>query len=106
VRRGSEADTGRRLAIQKRGTSGLYLTFVGMTLRRPLLIRDMLGAAWAFRARRWYARAPFLPVPPTSYLRWRLETAYGDSGAVPPAAEAARFLRWATRMRRHNKNRY
>lgn len=25
----------------------------------------------------WYRHAPFLPVPPSDYLRWRLQTAYG-----------------------------
>ena len=25
----------------------------------------------------WFRHAPFLPVPPRDYLRWRLQTAYG-----------------------------
>lgn len=84
----------------------LYLRFAGMALRRPLLFRDILGAAWSFRDRRWYAHPPYLPLPPDPYLRWRLDTAYGDPEAAPPAAEGARFLRWATRMRRRNRNRF
>jgi len=35
---------------------------------------------------RWFRKAPYLPVPARSYLRWRLETAYGynrpSSGTV------------------------
>ena len=60
----------------------------------------MVRAAWAFRARDWYLRAPFLPLPPRSYMRWRMETAYGDPEAVPTATELERYLVWTTRMRR------
>ena len=83
----------------------LYLKFLGMALRRPSLILHLAGAAWAFRARSWYRRPPFLPLPPKKYLRWRMETAYGDPDALPPAPEAERFLRWTTRMRRLQKDR-
>jgi hypothetical protein len=72
---------------------------VGLALRRPGLIPSMLGAAWAFRARGWYRRFPFLPLPDPVYMRWRRETAYGDSDAVPDDDEMARFLLWASRMR-------
>jgi len=60
----------------------------------------MARTAWAFRARAWYRRPPFLPVPPASYMRWRMETAYGDPGAVPSVAELERYLVWTSRMRR------
>jgi hypothetical protein len=33
-------------------------------------------------------------------MQWRMETAYGDPDAVPPAAELERFVRWAHAMRR------
>jgi hypothetical protein len=73
---------------------------VGLALRRPLLIPTLLATAWAFRARGWYRRPPFLPLPPADYLRWRMDTAYGDPDASPPAAELARFVTWAAAMRR------
>jgi len=25
----------------------------------------------------WYRKPPFIPIPPSSYIRWRLKTAYG-----------------------------
>lgn len=80
---------------------GVYRSLLGTVLRRPRLIPALLGLAWAARARGWYRRPPFLPLPPASYLRWRMETAYGDGAATPPAHEAERFLVWARRMRRH-----
>ena len=73
---------------------------IGIALRRPWIIPHVVGAAWAMRARRWYARAPFLPLPPRIYVDWRMETAYGDAHANPPADELARYLVWSTRMRR------
>lgn len=51
------------------------------------------------RARRWYTRAPFLPLPPRAYLAWRMETAYGAGAAVPTADELERYVVWSARMR-------
>ena len=33
-------------------------------------------------------------------MRWRMDTAYGDPDAVPPADELERYLVWTSRMRR------
>jgi hypothetical protein len=64
------------------------------------MIPHLVGAAWAFRAVDWYAKPPFLPLPPRSYMRWRMETAYGDADATPTPVEFERYLVWSTRMRR------
>lgn len=64
------------------------------------MIPYLLGAAWAFRARGWYRRPPFLPLPPHSYMRWRLDTAYGDPEATPSIDEMERYLVWTARMRK------
>lgn len=77
-----------------------YLEIAAIAIRRPALLPALLGAAWAFRARDWYRRPPFLPLPSRRYLRWRMETAYGDPDATPPADELARFLIWAREMRK------
>ncbi|NNK62270.1 MAG: hypothetical protein HKO98_03600 [Gemmatimonadetes bacterium] len=74
--------------------------FLGLAIRRPGLIPALVGMAWSFRARDWMRRPPFLPLPPKDYMRWRMETAYGDPEAVPPADELERFVRWAAAMRR------
>ena len=45
--------------------------------------------------RGWWRRPPFLPVPTATYLRFRLETAYGGTGDQPPAADdLVTYLRW------------
>jgi hypothetical protein len=68
-----------------------------LTLRamvNPRLAIDLVRLAWSFRARDWYRRPPFLPLPPRDYLRWRMFTAYGDERAVPPLEDVVRFARW------------
>jgi hypothetical protein len=61
---------------------------------RPRLAVDLLRLTWSFRARGWYRRPPFLPLPPPEYMRWRMFTAYGDEAAVPPVEDVVRFARW------------
>lgn len=68
-------------------------------LARPALWPALLGAAWRFRRSDWYRRPPFLPLPPTEYLDWRMHTAYGERGE-PRVEEMARYLRWSARMGR------
>lgn len=61
---------------------------------RPRLAVDLLRLTWSFRARDWYRHAPFLPLPPREYVRWRMFTAYGDEDAIPPVDDVVRFARW------------
>lgn len=77
-----------------RSWTGLYTRLALRAVVNPRLAIDLLRLGWAFRAREWYRRPPFLPLPPTSYLRWRMLTAYGDENAVPPVEDVVRFARW------------
>jgi hypothetical protein len=79
------------------GWGRLTLTLAGRALAHPTLARDLLTVAWRFRARDWYRRPPFLPVPDPDYVRWRMYTAYGDERALPPADDVVRYARWAAR---------
>ena len=82
------------------GSGWLGLTFQ-LTLRalvNPRLALDLLRLAWAFRARDWYRRLPFLPIPPAEYIRWRMYTAYGDEHAVPSVEDIVRFATWRRRV--------
>src|SRR2546425_5980523 len=49
--------------------SALYLRLALRALVRPRLAVDLLRLAWSFRARDWYRRPPFLPIPPRDYMR-------------------------------------
>jgi len=77
----------------------LVLTLAPRALVHPGLAADLLRVAWRFRARDWWRHAPFLPLPPEEYVRWRMYTAYGDEEAVPTAEEVVRYARWVGRQR-------
>ena len=66
-------------------------------LRRPTTAAALLRVAWRFRRRGWWKRFPFLPLPATDYVRWRMHTAYGDDDFTPPASDVERYARWALR---------
>lgn len=74
--------------------TSLTLSLTARAAVNPRVAADLLTMAWAFRRRDWYRRAPFLPVPPTEFVRWRMHTAYGDESAIPPLEDVLRFARW------------
>ena len=82
------------LPAASRSWKGLLLRLALRALVNPRVAVDLLRTAWAFRRREWWRRAPFLPVPDATYLRWRMYTAYGDEDAVPPLEDVIRFARW------------
>lgn len=77
---------------------GLVARLAARAAVNPRLAADLLAAAWAFRRRRWWTRAPFLPLPDRTYLRWRMYTAYADEAAVPPVEDVVRFARWRRKL--------
>ena len=42
----------------------------------------------------WWRRPPFLPLPDPDYLRFRLQTAYGDDRRAPDPADVITYLHW------------
>lgn len=74
--------------------ANLTLRLIGRCLRHPSLVLDLARVIWRFRARDWYRRPPFLPLPDRNYVAWRMHTAYGDHHAVPPAEDIERYARW------------
>ena len=79
------------------GWSRLSLSLALRAVRHPATGAALLRVAWRFRRRGWWRRAPFLPLPDRDYVRWRMHTAYGDYGSVPPADDVIRYARWAVR---------
>lgn len=75
-------------------------SYAALALRRPALTLALLRAAWRFRARDWWRRVPFLPVPPRGYIAWRNETAFGAADASAPPESLARYLHWTESMLR------
>lgn len=62
-------------------------------LRRPRLWSTAIRQITRSVPRHWWARAPFVPVPDRAYVRFRLETAYGEY-AEPRVADVVRYLEW------------
>lgn len=79
------------------GWGRLLLSLVWRGVRNPPTGLSLARVGWRFRARGWHRRFPFLPLPSTPYVRWRMYTAYGDEHFVPSADDVVRYARWAVR---------
>lgn len=62
--------------------------------RRPDLWLTALGQVRALAPARWWSRMPPSPAPASSWLAFRMETAYGDTAARPDGRDVVRFLEW------------
>ncbi len=88
----------RRMYIFDMPWLRLSLVLSLRAITNPLLAIDLLRVAWRFRHRHWFRRFPFLPLPATSYVKWRMYTAYGEEDAIPPADDVIAFARWVGRQ--------
>jgi hypothetical protein len=77
-----------------RSWSALSFALLGRAAVNPRVALDLVALAWSMRRRDWHRSAPFLPLPPREYVRWRMYTAYGDENAVPPVSDVLRVARW------------
>ena len=71
---------------------------VGAVAARPALWPTALRQARRLAPRRWWRRAPFLPVPDRAWLRFRAETQYGDPDRPLDAGDVVTWLQWARRF--------
>ena len=69
-------------------------------LVRPWLWPTAVRQGLALAAPGWWRRAPFLPVPDRSYLRFRMQTMYGDPERDPAGEDLVAYLEWCRRFRR------
>ena len=42
----------------------------------------------------WWRSSPYLPLPDAAYLRFRLQTAYGDPDRDPSPVDVVTYLHW------------
>jgi hypothetical protein len=42
----------------------------------------------------WWRTRPWLPLPEREYLRFRMQTAYGDADRGPEPADVVTYLEW------------
>jgi hypothetical protein len=83
----------------------------GPSTRGPLSWRWVLGVApavamrpalWGTALRQirvlarpgWWRTSPCLPIPDPGYLRFRMQTAYGDPEREPEPADVVTYLHW------------
>jgi len=71
--------------------------------KRPHLVPAAVRLGVNLVPRRWWRRRPFLPLPDPDWLAFRMEVAYGDAGAIPPAEDLADYLEWTRQMRMLSK---
>lgn len=67
---------------------------IGAIARRPSLWPTALRQGWRMIPRRWWRRAPFLPLPDRAYLEFRVLTQYGDNRRRPEPADVLNYLQW------------
>ncbi|NNE72329.1 MAG: hypothetical protein HKN26_01560 [Acidimicrobiales bacterium] len=63
-------------------------------LRRPDLWFTAVRQVGRLAPSGWWRRPPFVPVPDAEYLRFRLQTAYGDADRDPEPADVVTYLQW------------
>ena len=67
--------------------------------RHPALWTTAARQVRRLAPRGWWHRRPFLPVPDPAYLRFRLQTAYGDAERDPEPDDVVTYLHWCREMR-------
>ena len=70
------------------------LAATAAVLRHPGLWGTAIAQVGRLAAPGWWRRRPFLPLPDPAYLRFRLQTAYGDSDRPPDPADVVTYLHW------------
>jgi hypothetical protein len=63
-------------------------------VRRPSLWGIALRQARVLARPGWWRRRPFLPLPDANYLRFRMQTAYGDEARPPDPNDLVAYLHW------------
>ena len=75
--------------------SGSWLARAALTvLRHPALWATGATQLLRLAAPGWWHRWPPLPVPDRDYLRFRLQTQYGDPDREPEPSDVVSYLEW------------
>ncbi|MEY3482004.1 MAG: hypothetical protein RLZ40_47 [Actinomycetota bacterium] len=74
-------------------------------LRRPSLWFVAARQLFRLAPNGWWRRAPFLPLPDERYLRFRLETQYGDAMHSTEPRDLVTYLAWCRSYQRDLRRR-
>jgi hypothetical protein len=70
----------------------------GAVLLRPRLWRTAVVEVRRLAPNGWWRRRPYLPVPDAAYLRFRMQTQYGDADHEPKPEDLVAWLEWCRRF--------
>jgi len=70
-----------------------------VVLRHPSLWLTAVVQLFVLARPGWWRQWPPWPEPDPEYLRFRLQTAYGDPSREPEAEDVVAYLKWCRRMR-------
>ena len=76
------------------------MTVIGSIAVRPWLWATAVRQAFVLASPGWWRRAPFLPAPDPVYLRFRLQTMYGDPDHEIEPGDLVTYLEWCRRTRK------
>ena len=82
------------------GLEVLGLRSVAAVLVRPSLWGIALVQLVHLAPTGWWRRSPFLPLPDREYLRFRMQTQYGDPDHVAEPQDLVTYLRWCRRIKK------
>lgn len=74
--------------------TGAWASTALAVARRPDLWRAAAAQGRRLVPPRWWARRPYLPLPDRRWMRFRLETQYGDATHPPVADDVVTWLAW------------
>jgi hypothetical protein len=74
------------------------LRAVVAVVRRPRLWGTAARQVWRLARPGWWRQSPFLPLPDRAYLRFRLETQYGDPEHRAEPDDVLAYLDWCRRQ--------
>ena len=72
---------------------------VWAVVRRPALWWTAVTQLLVLAAPGWWRRSPHLPYPSAAYMRFRMQTQYGDPAHAPDPADVVSYLHWCRSMR-------
>ena len=75
-------------------TGRWWVRAAGAVVVRPALWRTALAQTARLAPSGWWRRWPPVPAPDADYLRFRLQTQYGDPDRDPEPTDVVAYLRW------------
>jgi len=72
---------------------------VAALIRRPDLWRTAARLARRHAPNEWWKTKPYLPIPDSSWMEFRFETAFADVDGRPTSEQFIEYLEWAKSWR-------